>query len=458
MPVRICKTEEILVADNRIRREFPEKDIEELAGDILRNGLLHPPTLRTEQEGKLEDIPDPTFYLVAGERRLRAIKLLQSRDKDFWCDGIIFSAKNALCPFITKGDLSAADALEIELNENLLRTDLDWKDVTAAQAKLHDLRAAQAKEAEKPWSVKDTAEELSRTAGMGQSTAQKAIATARKLADHLDDPELKNARSAREAERILDRKMEGEFHAAYLKALDRERAEEADGGEPSGYLRDLHLFRGDFRDVEIPVGTFDLIIADPPYGVGADKFGDAAVGTHNYEDDMETAFDVAGDIFKEGAAWTKNEAHVFMFCDVELFPTLREISEYHGWKPFRTPLIWYKPGTGHIPWGPDNIRRETELILYASKGNKPLLRLHSDIFNVPKEKSTDFPGARKPPMLYKELMMLTCLPGSMVIDPTCGSGPIFTAARLTGMEAWGIEQDPETHKFAAAELGRAMEL
>ena len=54
--------EKIKVTD-RIRKDFG--DIQELADDIEENGLINPPVIT----------PD-TFELVAGERRLRAMKLL----------------------------------------------------------------------------------------------------------------------------------------------------------------------------------------------------------------------------------------------------------------------------------------------------------------------------------------------------------------------------------------------
>lgn len=56
------------------RREFPEEELAELAGSIRENGLLQPLVVRPAPgaEGR--------FELVAGERRLRAIRSLQWED------------------------------------------------------------------------------------------------------------------------------------------------------------------------------------------------------------------------------------------------------------------------------------------------------------------------------------------------------------------------------------------
>lgn len=53
-------------ANDRIRKEFG--DIEELAKDIQLNGLINPPVVIPEEDG--------TFTLLAGERRLRACRVL----------------------------------------------------------------------------------------------------------------------------------------------------------------------------------------------------------------------------------------------------------------------------------------------------------------------------------------------------------------------------------------------
>ena len=443
----------ITIADNRIRRKIPENSIRDLAEDIAKNGLYHPIVIN-EIDNKI--------YLVAGERRLRAIELLYKEKRSFTCAGTSFPYGGKMIPCQLLKDLPESVTLEIELHENLMRTDLDWRDVTSARAKLHELRAAEAEAKGKDWTVKDTAKELSETSGLSISRSQQAVADANIIAPHLDDPALKNVKSEAEAKKILWRKTEGEFRTALEEQLKVEGNSVEGETSSTNALNVSMVVNADFREQDdkylIPYNSFDLIIADPPYGIGADTFGDAAKQGHGYLDDRMQALELAKDIMTRGLTWLHDEGHMFMFCDIDLFLALKVTGEKAGWRVFRTPLIWQHPSVGHIPWGGHYWRREYDLILYAVKGGAPLAKLHSDVLTVMKERSDDSGhGARKPPDLYAMLMQLTCLPGSRVIDPCCGSGPVFPAAEQEHMTAWGFEIDEEIYKSAVAELGRTKE-
>ena len=69
--------------------------------------------------------------------------------------------------------------------------------------------------------------------------------------------------------------------------------------------------------------TFDIIIADPPYGVRADKFGDAAQTSSQVcrRRNVRPLYSLKI-IFRLGFDWAREDAHLFMFCDVDLFGPL----------------------------------------------------------------------------------------------------------------------------------------
>ena len=67
--LREILVEKIVPNKYQPRREFTEEKIKELAESIKQNGLLQSITVR--------DIGDGFYELIAGERRLRAIKYLQ---------------------------------------------------------------------------------------------------------------------------------------------------------------------------------------------------------------------------------------------------------------------------------------------------------------------------------------------------------------------------------------------
>ena len=450
--MKVCFLDEILVKDDRIRKEIKPADIKLLAEDIAKNGLYHPIVLMLSMGALTHNETsqnDKLFILVAGERRFRAIQLLAKEKRRFTCDFDIIEP--GCCPYVLLGDLSPHDILEVELHENLMRNDLSWQEIVTTRNRLHELRSGDAKDAGEDWSMKETAKELSEMSGSALKSAEHAIARATSIAPHLEDKDLKNARSEKEAYRILQRKLEGEFLAA-LDALDANK----DGTVSSVVDNSSRLIQGDFRDVEIPENYFDLVIADPPYGISAQNFGNAAKMRHAYNDSKEIALEISKAIIYNSVVWTKEEAHLFLFCDAELFLTLREYL-YHNtsWIPFRTPLFWYHATAGHIPWGVNSFRREYDMILYAKKEDSELNQLHADVFNINKERTTEAAthGARKPISLYREIMKIACpVVDGKVIDPCCGSGPVFPAAKAVRAEAWGIELDPEIYKMARVEF------
>ena len=66
--VVLLEIEAIIANPFQPRRQFEEKALEELAQSIAKNGLLQPVTVRAREDG--------CYELIAGERRLRACKLL----------------------------------------------------------------------------------------------------------------------------------------------------------------------------------------------------------------------------------------------------------------------------------------------------------------------------------------------------------------------------------------------
>jgi ParB/RepB/Spo0J family partition protein len=67
-----------------IRTRFPHDGIQQLAESILRDGLMQPIVTMPAEDSDGNEI----IELVAGERRLRAIRLLQDRDPDFMSEGV----------------------------------------------------------------------------------------------------------------------------------------------------------------------------------------------------------------------------------------------------------------------------------------------------------------------------------------------------------------------------------
>jgi site-specific DNA-methyltransferase (adenine-specific) len=192
----------------------------------------------------------------------------------------------------------------------------------------------------------------------------------------------------------------------------------------------------------MPDACVNGIITDPPYGMGADTFGDQTFKLgHEYEDDEESALRVASSILHQGFRVCKDAAHLYMFCDIRLWSDLKSIAQAAGWQAYPTPLIWHKPNVGHAPQ-PGFFLRRYEAILFARKGNRTLRTSASDVIECPAPTDKQH-AAQKPHELIARLMQLSFLPGEHVLDPCAGSGTVFRAAKASNLLATGIELNPQ---------------
>jgi len=200
-----------------------------------------------------------------------------------------------------------------------------------------------------------------------------------------------------------------------------------------------------------PAGQFDVILTDPPYGMGADEFGDSgglAAGAHGYVDDLDTALLCYSTLAVEGFRITKEQAHLYAFCDQDLFPQLKQIFSAAGWHVFRTMLIWHKPGGTRAPLPQEGPQRKYETLLYAIKGHRPVQKMAPDLFAYNPDSNLGH-AAQKPVALFEDLLRRSVRPGDSVLDPFCGTGPIFPAGHGLKCRVTGIEKDQGSFGIAA---------
>ena len=133
MTKRFISIDRLQVPENRQRKEFKLGELNELAASIQANGLIHAPTVRIEGD---------EYVLCSGERRLRAIKDIYELGGTFRYDNE--EVISGLVPYTFLGDLSPLEAMEIELEENIRRTDLTWGEKASATARLMEFRQSQA--------------------------------------------------------------------------------------------------------------------------------------------------------------------------------------------------------------------------------------------------------------------------------------------------------------------------
>lgn len=421
---QLIELKNIVIRPDRQRKEFDPQALQELGEAIRLRGLMHAIVLRETDEG---------LTLVAGERRLRAIQ-------NMWMLGGLLKyngqfIKEGWYPYVTLGQLSPLAAEEAELEENLHRKDLTWQENAAAMAKLHSLRSRQAQAEGRVHTIADTAME---TKGRSDGNYQNAVRKDIIVAKHLSNPAVAAAKTTDEAFKILKRMEESAKNVALAVSVGKT------------FTKSVHKLHNqnclEFLRACDP-GKFDVILTDPPYGMGADTFGDGGDGrlannTHKYKDDIHSWRELMMEWCPLSFKVTKQEAHAYVFCDIDNFHELKKMMQAAGWYVFRTPMICTKPNSGRVPLPDEGPRRQWECILYAIKGHKKTTAIYPDVITTNADSGMGH-GAQKPVALYEDLLRRSVRPGDEVLDSFAGSGTLIPACHTFKCIATVVEAIPE---------------
>lgn len=429
----------IVILENRQRREFEASALQELADSIEKGQQLQPIVLR--RIGK-------DLVLVAGERRMRALRQIYELGGKAKFQGQWMPLGHI--GYSEIGELSELEAEEAELEENLCRKDLTWQEHAEATRRIHMLRTAQKAAVGEVHTIKDTAVEV-----YGKSDGGRIDNTVRQeiiLANNLDKPEVAKAKTATEALKVIKKLEEGERN----KALAMEVGER--------FSANLHeLYQADciewMRKYTGP--KYDVMLTDPPYGINAQDFGDAAGKLsnidHTYDDSYENWQQMMPEWCELAYKHAKDQAHAYVFCDIERFAELKQMMLNAGWYVFRTPFTVFKTDSGRVPLPSHGPRRQSEWLLYAIKGKKEVTCIMGDVIPCQADENMMF-GAQKPVGLYINLLQRSVRPGDTVWDTFGGSGPVIPAAHALKCKAVYVERIPNQYALGvrrAAELKEA---
>lgn len=429
---RLIEISSIVIKEDRQRREFLPEELNDLTESIQARGLLHPIVLRVEGEN---------YVLVAGERRLRAMQDIYALGGGFSYDTERVPA--GFAPYSFLGDLSELEAEEAELDENIRRATLTWQERAKATSHLEDLRKRQAESKGLPAPHRlDIVKEVRGSVNANDQTEVRADIL---ISQHLHRPEVAKAKNAKEALKVLKVIERQERNVVLARSIGKTLSSASHTLLNEDSLAWM---------AKTPEGVFDVILTDPPYGMGADEFGDSggrAAGAHGYKDDYETFMRCVTALAFEGFRITKPQAHMYCFCDFDKFSQVKALMAEAGWNVFRTPLIWFKPNGQRAPWPENGPQRKYECILFAEKGKKKITQLKGDVLEHPTEANLGH-SAQKPIALYRDLLNRSCNPGDRVLDGFAGTGPILPAAHDLKCFATAIEMDEGSYAIAATRL------
>jgi DNA modification methylase len=442
----------IKIRPDRQRKEFDADAMQELFESIDGGRLLQAPVVCEEVDG---------VYLVAGERRLRVIQDIFALGGSFTYDGVVYKD---LVPTVTLGELDELEREEAELDENIRRKDLTWQEEADGHARLHALRQK----------VKDrVAQDMMDSGqlpmdGTAEAPKQTIAATAKEIFGRSDGgyqdqvrkeiivaPHLKTNAAVAKAKTIDDA-----YKILKRQEADKKYAEEAQRIGASATASSHQVFNMNCLEWMAEVdegapdsgparaGMFDIILTDPPYGMGADLFNDAGgkltTIEHNYKDDYESWQKLMQRWCYLSWQITKSQAHAYVFCDIDRFHELKSMMQGAGWYVFRTPLIVHKLDSGRVPLPDRGPRRCWEAILYAIKGDMPVTAIYPDVIPCKGDENVGH-GAQKPVELYHNLLMRSARPGMKVIDTFAGTGPLIPAAHQLKCEATLLEMEPASY-------------
>lgn len=222
---------------------------------------------------------------------------------------------------------------------------------------------------------------------------------------------------------------------------------------------------------QLPPGSFDALITDPPYCSGGQYRGDRmqpvakkysqSVGRVEY---LKHAFQ--GDNMDQ-RAWTSWVAHWMTLCRNAVKPggvaaifinwrqlaALYDAIQWGGWI-LRGVIPWDKKNCRPQPNRP---RQQCEFIVWASNGPLSVKRdapyMPGLLSGLPPAAQNRTHQTEKPLEVMRQLVHI-CENGGRIIDPFVGSGTTICAAYLEGFTGLGIERDKYHAKTAQERLAK----
>jgi ParB/RepB/Spo0J family partition protein len=408
---KVIKTSEIQV-NKRYRDDLG--DVESLVDSIKESGLVQPLAVQYN---------DDTYTLLAGERRLTALKEL---------------GHEKVLVRIYEGELTELDRLLIENAENYHRKDLEYHEQCRLTRRMHELHVEKYGEKistspDAPGhSLTDTAE----IAGVSKSTVRTEIA----IANAIDVfPELfDRCKTKSDASKVINMLEE----QVVREELARRIEEEAPSDESSfDVLSKAFIINDFFKGVkDVPDSSVNIVEIDPPYAIDLKKKKkDYIYGDSYNEIDKKEYITFLRRTFKE--CYRVMSQHSWLLCWFAPEPWFEKVYlelRKSGFSVHRMCGIWTKP-SGQNMQPQSNLTNCYEMFFYARKGSPAIAKQgRSNLFDFAPIQNKSHPTER-PVEMMKEILETFAFEGSTVMVPFLGSGNTLIAAHELRMKPFGFE-------------------
>lgn len=239
----------------------------------------------------------------------------------------------------------------------------------------------------------------------------------------------------------------------------------------------IQLYQGDCLELmkDIPDGSVDMVLADPPYSSGGLFAGDRKKSTREKycSDDYNGAArfqDFSGDnmdqrsftefmrmVLNKCRQKSKPESICAVFVDWRNIAAMIDALQAAGWV-YRGIVVWDKGNSRAIP---NRFRNDCEYVTWGTNGPRKTEYINGTFigagcYHIPgvstKKKNHQ---TEKPVELLKKLLAI-CPSGGVILDPFMGSGSTGVACVNTGRTFIGMELDPGYFETAKRRIEEAV--
>lgn len=488
--IRQIPTASILIDRSiRQRSELTPDSVLQLAVSIGRSQWISPILLDEE-----------TNYIIAGERRLTAVKALAAAmNGDYSSFSNPTLAREALFPVCTcKIDswenwtkipaqigcnFTPSDLAMYEFIENAQRKDLPWQDQAKAIYDVHSKSLT----TNKNWTAVHTANLI----GIGRATVTENLRLWRMIADEDADTELKTivteAPTLRSAMQIIERhtsRRETDLGVSLSGGVvPKPRAEISiynkpgpkplssndktqspllsveDEPEPAALtLADSILINTDFITwaPDYTGEPFNFIHCDFPYGISFNKgeYTSRVFSTILCEyDDSEDVYWKLLNTLRDNPHIIAPQAHIMFWYSQNLRRETEDFFTSIGGtiQPFN--MVWHCPNEGIIPDPQRYGRRSYETAMLVTFGDRKIVAPRDLSIQASRETKDRIHRSQKPIRVLEHFFEMFVDNSSIVLDPTAGSATsLIVANRLNAKEIVGLELDESIYNKACAHI------
>lgn len=335
----------------------------------------------------------------------------------------------------------------LELEENIRRVQLDWKDEAKAIQEYFTLRQI----TEPEFTHSAAADAL----GISPRHVSRSIAVAEELA--AQNPKLAAASSIRSAYTVIERANERAINSELDELLSVSKP--ADVPAPIVF-EDSILLRpfGEWWP-EYSGPKFNLLHCDFPYGVNfnaGEQSRAEALGA--YDDSPEVYWNLLSELTRAVPAICSPSCHMVFWFSMNYYQSTVEALRRFGWSVNPFPLIWHKTDNkGLLPDPERGPRRVYETALLCSLGDRKIVKAVSNTYGAPTSKHIH--PSEKPESVLRHFFQMLVDEHTVMLDPTAGSGSALRAAEALGAKfTLGLDINPEFVELSNAELNKSRRL